>query len=87
MFTYLNHHPIDSLYTIESVIETVPVIEHILGQKLPDSGKYFACFLVIRFLSVQYFSADHIDTLSCVILLSTNRKRCSKEHTEGIRFG
>ena len=26
-------HPIDSLYTVESVKDTVPVIEHILGQK------------------------------------------------------
>ena len=26
-------HPIDSLYTVESVIDTVPVIEHIFGAK------------------------------------------------------
>ena len=27
------NHPIDSLYTIESVKDTVPVIEHIFGAK------------------------------------------------------
>ena len=26
-------HPIDSLYTVESVKDTVPVIEHIFGAK------------------------------------------------------
>ena len=45
-------HPIDSLYTVESVKDTVPVIEHIFGAKMQDSGKYFACFRAIRFVSV-----------------------------------
>ena len=27
------YHPIDSLYTVESVKDTVPVIEHIFGAK------------------------------------------------------
>ena len=45
-------HPIDSLYTVESVKDTVPVIEHIFGAKMQGSGKYFACFRVIRFVSV-----------------------------------
>ena len=47
-------HPIDSLYTVESVKNTVPVI-------------------------VPYFSVDRLETCSCVILWSTNRKRCSEE--------
>ena len=29
-----NLHPIDSLYTVESVKDIVPVIEHILGQNM-----------------------------------------------------
>ena len=50
-----------------------------------DSGKYFACFRVISFVSVPYFSVDHFDTCSFVILWSTDRKWCS-EHMGGIRF-
>ena len=53
-------------------------------------GKYFACFCVISFVSVPYFSVDHFGTCSCFILLSTNRKRCSWELNGGgggIRFG
>ena len=52
VFLVWDMHPIDSLYTVESVKDTVPVIEHIFGQKIHDSGKYFACFRVIRFVSV-----------------------------------
>ena len=52
-----------------------------------DSGKYFACFRVISFVSAPYFSVDHFGTCACVILWSTNRKWCSWEHTGGIRFG
>ena len=47
-----NLHPLDSLYTMQSVKDTVPVIEHIFGQKMRDSGKNFACFRVISFVSV-----------------------------------
>ena len=41
------YHPIDSLYIVESVKGTVPVIERIFWQKMRDSGKCFACFRVI----------------------------------------
>ena len=34
MLITLLTHPIDSLYTVESVKDTVPVIKHILGQKM-----------------------------------------------------
>ena len=61
-------HPIYSLYTVESVKGTVPVIERNFGQKLRDSDKYFACFLVIRLHSVHYFSVDRLETCSSVIL-------------------
>ena len=48
-----------------SVIEAVPVTERILGQMLRDNGKNFACFPVIRILSVPYFfSVDRFDTCS-----------------------
>ena len=43
-------HPIDSLYTVESAKDTVPVIEHNFVGKMLDSGKYFACFCVISFV-------------------------------------
>ena len=52
LFTVIRLHPIDSLYTVESVKDTVPVIEHIFRQKMQDSVKYFAYFRVIRFVSV-----------------------------------
>ena len=33
MFALFSTHPIDSLYTVESVKDTVPVIERIFGTK------------------------------------------------------
>ena len=62
-----DHHPLDSLYTIESVIDKVPVIECILGPKLRDSGKYFSCFLVFQITLVPYFSVGRLGTCPCVI--------------------
>ena len=56
----------------ESVIETVLVaivIERIFGQKLRDSGKYFACFLVIRFFSI-FFHIYQLITLAQIIASS-----------------
>ena len=58
-----NTHPIDSLYTVESVKDTVPVIERILEQKMQDSGKYFACFVLsVSFLwhSFQLITSVHV---------------------------
>ena len=52
----LHSHPIDSLYTVESGKDTVPVVEHIFGQKMRDSGKYFACFC----LSFQLITLVHV---------------------------
>ena len=63
-------HPIDSLYTVKSVKGTVPVIERIFRWKMRDSGKYFACFCVISFVSVAWFSVDHFGT--CLPYAPTN---------------
>ena len=48
-----------------------------------DSFKYLACFRVINFASVPWFSVDHFSTCSCVILRSTNRGRQTAKGVRG----
>ena len=43
-FEYVQYHPIDSVYTVESVKDTVPVIERIFGGK--------RCEIVVSILHV-----------------------------------
>ena len=65
------YHPIDSLYTVESVKDTVPVFEHVFGQKMQDSGKYFVCFRVIRLFLCHSFQ---LVTLVHVLVSSYGRQ-------------
>ena len=49
------YHPIDSLYDRKKKSSCHQWISAFFGQHLRDSGKYFACFLVIGFVYVPPF--------------------------------
>ena len=82
-FKIKQYHPIDSLYTVESVKDTVPVTEHIFGQKMQDSGKYFACFRVIRLFLCRSFQL--ITLVHVHVLVSSYGRQTAKGVRRSIR--